>query len=84
MLNFMASLLTIPPLERLAQRICRMANTEGTVDATAVVVLFRKRLNRTIVDPAVGLAIEDQWLRFDGTTYTLDRVGIGGAVRFDG
>ena len=62
--------LPVPPLERLAQRICKAANARGTKDASAIISLFKQRSKITVVNAAVELAAAKQWLRFDGSTYT--------------
>ena len=58
-----ATPLTVLPSERLAQRICKLVNAQGTADATAALAAFRQRTSRAEVDAAVELCIEKQWLR---------------------
>jgi len=64
-----------PPLERLAKRICKAANARGANDASDTIALFKQRSKGTVVDAAIELAVEKQWLRFDGSAYTLTDAG---------
>ena len=63
------------PLERLAKRICHAANARGTPDVGPVVTAYKQRASVSFVNAAVDLAVAKQWLRFDGTTYTLTEAG---------
>jgi hypothetical protein len=65
----------MPPLERLALRICKWLNSQGTTDATAAVAVFSQRTNRTLVDAAFKLSVEKQWLRYENGTYFLTKAG---------
>jgi hypothetical protein len=65
----------IPPLERLAQRICKAANAPDTKDASAIIALFKQRSRIAFVDAAVEFAVANEWLHFDGVTYTLAQGG---------
>ena len=67
--------LSVPPLERLAKRICNAANARGTQDASDIIALFKLRSRKVVVDAAVELAVGKQWLRFDGSAYTLTEAG---------
>ena len=63
------------PLERLAKRICHAANARGTPDVGAVIAAYKQRASVSSVNAAVDLAVAKQWLRFDGTGYTLTEAG---------
>jgi hypothetical protein len=67
--------LPVPPLERLAKRICKAANARDNSDAATVIASFKQRAKIAIVDAAVEMAVAKQWLRFDGVTYTLTPTG---------
>ena len=55
----------VPPLERLAKGICNAANARGTKNAGVVIALFKQRSKKVVVDAAIKLAVEKQWLSFD-------------------
>jgi len=65
----------VAPLERLAKRICHAANAGGTTDIGAAIAAYKNRASVARVDAAVELAVAKQWLRFDGTDYTLTQAG---------
>jgi hypothetical protein len=67
-----AAPLSVPPLERLAKRICKAANAR---DVSTVIASFKQRSRVAVVDAAVELAVAKQWLRLDGATYTLTQAG---------
>jgi hypothetical protein len=70
-----ASPFPVPPSERLARRICKAVNAHGVTDAGPVIASFKQRSRIAIVDAAVELAVEKQWLHYDGATYTLTQAG---------
>jgi hypothetical protein len=67
--------LQVPPLERLARRICKAATAPNTGDAGTVIASFKQRSRIATVDAAVELAITKQWLRLDGNSYILTQAG---------
>jgi hypothetical protein len=73
----------LTPLERLAKRICHAANARGTSDVGATIAAYKQRASIRVVKGAIDLAIANQWLRFDGVTYTLTQAGaeLGGQPR---
>ena len=68
--------LTVPPVERLAKRICMAANARGATTIGDVIAAFNQKYRRSVVEAAVGLAVERQWLKADGANYALTPVGI--------
>jgi hypothetical protein len=67
---------TVPPLERLARRICTSVNARGVADASAAIAHYKKRTKHATVDEAVELAVEKQWLRREGSTCVLTEAGV--------
>jgi len=55
-------------------RICKAGNALATDDVGAVIATFKRRSSGE-VDAAVKLAVAKQWLRFDGSVYTLTQAG---------
>ena len=47
----------------------------ATPDVGPVIAAYKQRASVSFVNAAVDLAIAKQWLRFDGTTYTLTEAG---------
>jgi len=50
-------------------------SARGTQEAGDIIALFKRRSRHAAVDAAVSVAVEKQWLRFDGATYTLTPAG---------
>jgi len=42
-----------------------------------VIAIFKQRTSISVVKAALDLAIANQWLRFDGATYSLTPAGAG-------
>lgn len=70
-----------PPIERLAVRICRLANAKGGTDAGPALDSVRAHMNAFNVSAAIKVAIERGWLRRDGATYAITPAGaeLGGS-----
>jgi hypothetical protein len=59
----------------LAKRICHAANARDTSAVGAVIADFKRRSNTTVVNAALELAVANQWLCFNGGTYTVTQAG---------
>lgn len=66
----------LTPAERLAARICRLANAQDTSDAGPVIARFRQRSKAAVIEGAVKVAIDRGWLRRDGSAYILTLAGV--------
>lgn len=66
----------VPPIERLAARMIKLANAQGTRDIGRAVALLKRRAGIVAIDAAVNLAIEKGWLRRDGGSHTVTRIGV--------
>ncbi|WP_428673803.1 hypothetical protein [Reyranella sp.] len=70
------------PDERLAARICRLANAKGVTNADAAISELRRRFGLVAMNDALQVALDLGWLRRDGATYVVTPTGAGlGASR---
>jgi hypothetical protein len=67
---------TFPPSDRIAARICRSVNAQGSTDAGPAIAALRQRSTATSVEAAIRVAIERGWLRRNGDAYTVTSSGV--------